>query len=205
MSDRETGSVWAHLDGTATEGVLEGQRMAIVPMPQMTWGEWKELHPGTKVLSPDTPFASRYGPVRIGVLGRNESLFGDDRLNPNDLVVGVEIAGQFKGYAVEQFREEAGVVNDALGDQNIVVFYDDSSQTGLAYSRVVDGTSLEFYNAAAQGFELRDRETNSVWSYEGVAVSGPLSGESLEFVPSFISEWYGWSGYHPETALFQPG
>jgi hypothetical protein len=67
---------------------------------------------------------------------------------------------------------------------------------------VVANQALDFYNTAAQGFELRDKQTNSVWGHNGKAVSGPLAGESLDFIPSFISEWYGWSGYHPEVALF---
>ena len=37
----------------------------------------------------------------------------------------------------------------------------------------------------------------------GKAVDGPLKGASLTYVFSFISEWYGWSAYHPETAIYE--
>ena len=53
------------------------------------------------------------------------------------------------------------------------------------------------------GFRLRETETGSTWDTGGHAVDGPLTGASLKFVPSFISEWYGWSGYHPETGLYE--
>lgn len=176
--------------------------MTMIPVPIMTWKEWKASYPDTMVLSPDTPFHDRYRPTRIGVFNAREAQFGDDRLAANTLVVGVEVGEEFKGYPLDELSKAGGVVNDTLASQPIVVIYDKDSQTGLAYSRVAAGQNLEFYNAATQGFELRDRQTDSIWTRSGQAASGPLMGESLEFIPSFISEWYGWSGYHPDTALF---
>ena len=205
MVDRETASVWTHLDGKALQGPLRGARMSYVPLSQITWGEWKATYPGSLVLSPDTPFQDRYGPVSIGVFNRREAQFGDDRLAANSLVIGVEVREQFKGYPLEELLEAGGVANDTLAGEPIVVIYDGEAQTGLAYSRVVGGQVLEFYNAAGEGLHLLDRQSGSEWDRLGRAVSGPLSGASLEFLPSFISEWYGWSGYHPETALFQAG
>ena len=188
MVDRETGTLWTHLDGKAIQGPLEGKRLTLIAVPHMTWGDWRAFHPDTTVLSPDTPFQDRYRPVQIGVFSRQEDLFGDDRLASNALVVGVEVDDLFKGYSVEALTEVGGVVNDTLASQPIVVLYDDVARTGLAFSRAVDGQLLEFYNAASQGFELRDRQTQSLWDREGRSISGPLVGTTLEFVPSFISE-----------------
>lgn len=203
MIDRETGSVWTHLDGKAITGQLQGSRMAMLPLVHITWGEWKSSHPDTMVLSPDTPFRDRYGPVRIGVFNQREAAFGDGRLDANTLVVGVEVEGQFKGYPLEELRDAGGVVNDTLAGQPIVVIYDEVAQVGLAYTRVTGDTVLEFDTSGTNGLQLRDKQTQSVWDRQGRAISGLLAGTSLEFVPSFISEWYGWSGYHPETALFE--
>ena len=203
MIDRQTDTVWTHLEGKAIRGPLAGKRMAIVIVPHVTWAEWKAAHPTTVVLSPDTPFKDRYRSVRIGVFNQREASFGDDRLDANALVVGVEVEEQFKGYPLEQIELAGGVVNDTLASQPILVIYDAAAQTGLAFSRDINGELLEFYNAAPQGFELRDRETDSLWDRSGRAISGPLAGMALEFVPSFISEWYGWSGYHPETELYE--
>ena len=204
MVDRQTGTVWTHLDGKATQGPLRGARMEVVPMPQMTWRDWRALHPRTMVLSPDTEYSSRYRTPRIGAFDRGEAQFGDDRLAPNSLVVGVEVDGQFKGYDVQDLRKAGAVVNDTLGLEPIVVLYDSATRTGIAYSREVDGQVLEFHSARQDRFDLRDRGTDSFWDSNGRAVDGPLVGAELRFVPSFISEWYGWSGYHPETALHEP-
>ena len=203
MIDRETGSIWNHLDGKAVEGPLKGKRMAIIPLPQMTWGEWRKSRPDTLVLSPDTPFANRYRSVRIARYNQQEAGFGDDRLASNALVIGVEVDDAFKGYPVDEVGR-AGVVNDSLSGQPIVIVYDIAAQSGLAFSRVVNDQVLEFYNNANEGLELRDRVTNSLWEIQGLAIEGSLTGLKLAFVPSFISEWYGWSGYHPETAIYEP-
>lgn len=201
--DRQTGTIWTHLDGRALRGPLHEERMTMVPIPQMTWAQWLAQHPATLVLSPDTPFRNRYRPVTIGVFNQSEALFGDARLPANALVVGVEVDGRFRAYPVEQLPLASGIVNDQMGAQPILVFYDPSARTGLAFSRLVDGQVLEFYNAYPEGFQLRDRQTDSLWDLTGHAVAGPLAGASLSFVPSFISEWYGWSGYHPQTTLYQ--
>ena len=75
MIDRQTGSVWTHLDGKAIRGQLQDDRLEMVPLVHMKWGEWKSLYPNTTVLSPDTSFQNRYGPVRIGVFNHREPDF----------------------------------------------------------------------------------------------------------------------------------
>ncbi len=203
MLDRETGSIWTHLDGKAIQGPMEGKRMEMIPLPQMTWEKWKKSRPDTLMLSPDTPFADRYRPVQIARYNQREAGFGDDRLASNALVIGVEVDGIFKGYPVDEVGN-VGVVNDTLAGQPIVIVYDSAAQSGLAFSRVLNDEVLEFYNDADEGLELRDRNTNSRWEVQGLATEGSLKGMKLDFVPSFISEWYGWSAYHSETDIYQP-
>ena len=118
-------------------------------------------------------------------------------------MIGVEENGAYLGYPIDVVQGAGGVVNDLLGEEPLVVFYNDESQTGLAYSRRLNGQVLEFFNGPSEGFDLRDRDTGSIWNAQGEAVSGPLDGSTLSFVPSFPSEWYGWSAYHPDTGIFQ--
>ena len=203
MKDRETGTIWTHLDGKAIAGPLEGQRLNMIPLPQTTWGEWKAAYEDTLILSLDTPFSDRYvRPLQIGVFNPREARYGDDRLPSNTLLVGVEIEGVFKGYPLAELEMSGGVVNDTVGGKAIVVVYDPIAQTGIAYSRQLNGDTLEFYNANDDGFEVRDRETDSLWDVHGRSKSTSYGEVRLEFVPSFITEWYGWSAYHPESQLY---
>ena len=203
MVDRETGSIWTHIEGIAIEGPMRGAQLTMIPIPQMTWGDWKASKPESLVLSQNTAYASNYTPVQIAQYDRQEDLYGDDRLPANALVVGVEENGSYLGYPIDVVTAAGGVVNDLLGEEPLVIFYNDESQTGLAYSRRLNGQVLEFFDGPDQGFDLRDRDTGSLWNAHGEAISGPLDGSTLTFVPSFLSEWYGWSAYHPETGIFQ--
>ena len=203
MRDRQTGTIWAHLDGTASSGPLAGSRLKMVPVPLMTWGQWKAAYPQTLVLSPDTPYSRFYRQVRLGVFNTGEARFGDGRLASNDLVVGVEVGQEFRAYPVEAVVEGGGVLNDLVNGEPVVVFFNPATQTGIAFSRVVDGVTLEFEKAPGSGYSLRDRATGSLWDISGRAFEGPMAGKLLTFVPSFITEWYGWSAYHPDTSIYQ--
>ena len=203
MRDRETGTIWSHLDGTAVQGPLEGARIAMVPLPLVVWSEWTDAYPHTLVLSPDTPFSDRYRLVRLGRFNRSEARYGDDRLPSNALVVGVEEGDAFMSYPLDTVQGVGGVVNDEVNGRPVVVRYNSVTHTGIAYFRMADDTVVEFYNAAPEGFELRDYGTDTLWDTQGRAVEGPLAGARLDFVPSFISEWYGWSAYYPETGLYE--
>ena len=206
MKDRETGTIWTHMDGKAVEGPLKGQRLKFIPSPHITWADWKADYPNTKVLSPNTPFTDRYlSPLRIGVYNPSEANYGDKRLPSNALVIGIEINAVFKAYHLAELKLERGVVNDTVADKPIVVIYNPNTQTGLAYLRLFDNQTLEFYNPNLTGSEIRDRETNSLWDVHGRGIEGVFKGAKLDFVPSFISEWYGWSGYHTGTQLYMAG
>ncbi len=48
-----------------------------------------------------------------------------------------------------------------------------------------------------------DTTTGTTWSLEGETLEGELEGHSLDFVTSYITEWYGWSAYNPSTDIYQ--
>jgi hypothetical protein len=201
MEDRQTSSIWAHLDGKASRGPLAGERLTFIPLPQMTWTDWLAEHPGTLVMDRDTPWRSTYRAITIGRPGRGEDLYGDRRLPSNALVVGVEVDGEFSGFPVAVLAEQNGVANEVMAGEPIVVIA--GAGTGIAFERTVDGRMLTFERIAGDGpTRLADIETRTTWNLSGEAIAGPLAGAQLNFVTSFISEWYGWSAYHPETALY---
>ena len=102
-------------------------------------------------------------------------------------------------------EEAGGLLNDELGGEPIVAVYDSEAGTAIAYLRLVDGKVITFDLLDQEGWAvLEDRQTGSRWNLQGIGISGPLSGERLRFAPSIISEWYGWSAYHPETGLWTP-
>jgi hypothetical protein len=84
----------------------------------------------------------------------------------------------------------------------IVIFYDAESNSATAFSRLIDGRVAQFEIVGSGPFRARDDITNTTWNITGVGVAGEADGGALEFVVSYVSEWYGWSAYHPATTLF---
>ena len=208
MIDDQTSTVWTHLGGKALQGTLDGRKMEIIPLQHMIWAKWLELHPDTLVLSPDTPYTFAYQTVQIGSPGVpssfNDSFVNvDERLPENTLVAGVNVGDAFRAYPLDTIAEVGGVVNDVLDGEPIVVVFDFDSTFMLAYSREVGDRTIEFETDASDGFHLIDKETGDRWSIDGQALEGDLDGQSLHFVVSYITEWYGWSAYHPSTDIYE--
>ncbi len=206
MTDRQTGSIWSHLDGLALQGPLQGSEMEYLPLLHTTWEEWMELNPDTTVLSDDTPFQERYRDVQLGLPNRNaerDLLSVDTRLESEELVFGVFTGDTYVAYPLDELTQTDGVLNETVSGAQIVIFYDAGAESAIAFSRVVDGQTATFERVDGSQFLVRDNETGSTWDITGQAVSGPALGGSLAYVASYISEWYGWSAYHPSTTIFQ--
>lgn len=205
MRDRQTGSVWTHFDGSVLQGPLAGQsvQMEIRPLVHTTWGEWVALHPETLVPIWDTGFQDRYRDVDPGRGGvgdrfRQTLLNEDDRLPDGELVLGAVIGDTSRVYVLGELPQRLTVVADELAGYPVAVFADPSNDFALAFSAVVDGEQLTF--EVADGTIVD--EGGSEWDLSGAAVAGPRQGTRLQYVTSFVTEWYGWAAYYPETSIY---
>ncbi len=204
MDDRQTGSIWTHYDGSILTGPLAGQdlQLEIQPMIHTTWAEWRSQHPDTLVLNWMPEYADRYRDLEPGRAGLSQQfqrtlLYEDYRLPENELVLGVNLGDKFRAYVLDDF-EGLTAVNDTLDGLPVVIFLDPQNDFALAYLARVDGKPLEF---ATDGQRILD-QTGSVWSVAGLALSGPLAGRELQYGTSFVTEWYGWAAYHPNTSNY---
>ena len=201
MFDRETGSIWHHFNGKAKSGYYEGERLKFLPVQMMTWEQWVALYPDTVVLSDQTGYEHNYRPITPGAIAGYTNSFTDARLPANALVLGVQSSSGVKAYPQQLVAEAGGVVNDAIGTQNLVVFFDESG-SGLAYSSEVDGVVLEFSpHDSVQGW-WTDSTTSSTWNSSGLAILGELAGKRLTWITSFVTQWYGWAEYHSDTLIY---
>jgi hypothetical protein len=211
MDDYQTNSVWSPVATTAVEGKLKGAKLDMLPLWQMEWRAWREIHPDTDVLAPELGSRTGHGSdhdigsPRVQRRMRESMLHWDDRLPHNTLAVAVSAPGGSRAYPLEALRQAGGVVNDEVGGHPVVIIHPmvEGNYSAAAFSRQVDGTTLTFQ---ADGRGVLDRETGSVWSPEGRALDGPLAGTELPFVPSHVSEWYIVATSYPEIDIFRrPG
>jgi hypothetical protein len=204
MTDRETGTLWTQVDGSALRGPLSGHRLVELPAMQTTWKVWKRLHPDTVVLGKPagvrgSPYADYFGdPDRRGLSGTR----GDKRLEGKTLIVGVH-AGDDAVAVPLSALEKRQVVEVQLAGEPLVVFYSLEERTAAVFRTKVFDRRLTFrVRRRAKHSIVEDVETGSQWSpLDGRAVAGPLKDARLDPVPYLQSYWYAWSAYRPQTRI----
>jgi hypothetical protein len=205
MYDRTTNSLWSQAMSQAIVGKFEGIKLERIPFDVSYWKEWKQLYPESKVLSTDTGFSRPYGADPYGDYYTNgDVLFpvsgGDNRLGLKEIVIGFENEGQHKAYKLQEI-EDKKVINDRENGKPVVLF---SLYPFMvrSYDPVVDGQILEFnYNIKDVNFV--DKQTSSLWNFEGKAISGQMKGKQLTRLPFDEGFWFEWVAFHPETELYQ--
>jgi hypothetical protein len=205
MYDRTTKSLWSQAMSQAIVGKFAGIKLDRIPFDVAYWKEWKGLYPDSKVLSTDTGSNRPYGADPYGDYYTNgDVLFPvshkDDRLGLKEIVVGFENNGQYKAYKLQEV-ENKKVINDQINGKPIALF---SLHPFMirAYDPVVDGQVLEFsHNTKNQSFV--DKQTSSLWNFEGKAISGQMKGKQLTRLPFDEGFWFEWVAFHPKTELYQ--
>ena len=202
MYDRLTDSYWSQALGMAITGELTGDVLEIVPFDVVTWGDWKKLHPNSKVLTTETGHIRAYGADPYGnYYTDNRIMFPvenlDERMHPKEIILGFHIDEVYKAY--KQFDLQNMVVtNDNIGDTQILLT-SLFSGNARAFDRTLDDEVLEFEFSDGK---ISDLQTGSEWNYDGVAISGPHEGKTLErlaFSPGF---WFEWFAFHPDTLVY---
>ena len=180
----------------------------------MSWGMFERLYPEGFILSDDTGvvplegydfFDNPYQDYwRQGNLWFPNS-FDDKRIgNWMTDVYGVIGPKKRKAYITGGTDY---VKNDKLDGRNIVVWNDNHLGSTLAFQSVAGGQNLtfSFLGRESKGLPVyRDDETGSVWTFDGIAVEGPLSGERLPRVIGYRAFWFAWAAMFPETWLYNP-
>lgn len=204
MYDRETGSFWAQM----LEQAIAGEEAQRIPERQQvietTWGTWSAMYPQTTVLSINTGFSRDYTLYPYGNFRESRDLLvpvnnsDDERLHRKERVVGINVGDSSKVYAISGFPDNIGVINDTVGDMDVVSSGSSGHNFAAIYNRQMeDCTTLEF-EAVQDSLPviMSDNEGNE-WDIFGVAVSGPRAGQSLQKTNSYIAFWYAWTAFFP--------
>lgn len=133
-------SLWSQVLGEAVLGVDTGKKLSIVRSDIIRWGDWKQVHPDTEVLSRDTGSVRDYGRDPYGGYYTSESVsfgatFNDTRLHPKALVHGLEIGAEYKAYHDDAL---SGTITDTFAGKNIVATKTDAGEVRFT----VDGEPL---------------------------------------------------------------
>lgn len=221
MYDRQTESWWQQGSGDGIAGFYAGRRLEIVPASIIPWSEFKAAFPNGKVLSRETGLQRPYGKnpyASYDDIRRSPHLYQGPEI-PRVLpalarVIGVEIGGEAVAYPYGVL-EKKRVINDRVGTEEIVIFWDSGAASPLeaegiaegrdvgaavGFSRIIDGRTLTF--KLDKGM-IVDEETKSRWTLLGRATSGPLAGRVLTPINAINHFWFSWSVFKPGTRVYK--
>ena len=208
LYDRETESLWTQMSGASYAGPAAGTCLDLIPTLDATFGFWKNLHPDTKVLNRPGKSTTwqKYDINPYATYWTNDEVLYpvpdpiDGRLGKKDWVLGVLADTGEKAYPLLDVH----VVNDTLPGVPFVVFNRRVDKTLVAYKAwVVDGERLTFSFSGLQAGVPRyeDDQTGSIWDFNGRCLEGPLAGNVLERMPSYLAFYFSWWSYFPGTSV----
>jgi len=151
ISDFETGSIWSPYTTEALHGPLKGSKLERLPLYQCTWADWLALHPASLVVYGAQKLRGKVDDATlVGAPGFKEPVKNsllrplDERLPHNELILGVEINGQARAYPLAVLDKIGSVLNDTLGQKEIVVFHKPGTWLAIVFSRQVGDEVLVF-------------------------------------------------------------
>ena len=220
MPRDQHGNPWSSIDGCCMDGPHKGNVLERVPTYQMTWADWKQLHPDTEVILPPAPGSYNHHDLRHGhgadqYPGKNGILDHfpgtlqppgvlDHSIPENTLTLCVHMPGDPVAFPLNEVKKAGCVVNTELAGEPVAIFATPGDGWTLAaYSRRFGKQAFTFHR---EGELFQDDLTGSFWNIEGECVKGTLAmGESIRLWPlDFIqTEWHNWPPYHPKARLWR--
>ena len=225
MWDRQTETWWQQFTGEALVGKLAGARLDLLPSALISYEDFIESYPGGYILSKETGF------------GRQEEMYGtnpyenyddiandkpflffeeiDSRLPAMERVINVNSGDINRVYPLTLIQKE-GVINDTVGNKNIVLFHQfgtksvmgnkdiqDAKDIGAVtvFSSILDGELLTFTKTRNN---FTDNETGSVWSLTGKCIEGKLKGKELKPEMHGNHFAFAWFAFRPDSQIYKP-
>jgi Protein of unknown function (DUF3179) len=201
FEDATTKSWWQQATGKAIAGKLQGMQLAEIPSAQMRLEDWLALHPGSKVLQPDSNFRSKYDSLK----GYDEGII-ESGLEKRDSaswqfkswIVGIILHDQSRAYDWNQLLRNR-VIQDTIGGSPVLITIEANNKT--FYSFIPDDSLHLSYDASTQ--LLKDAITKTTWQLNGLCIDGSLKGHRLATVQAYQEFWHSWRTFHPTTSTYQ--
>jgi hypothetical protein len=199
MFDEATNSLWPTLEGVPGVGPLTGTsaRLDFAPVVTTTWGEWRQSHPETTVLSLDTGHRRDYseGAAYRTYFASDELMFPvsvqNKRLKNKDEVLILRLPGKTPlAIASRRLKNEPVFQYEHEGERLLVL------TTPAAANRVYRAGNLRWHRDASG--VLRD-DQNREWQVEEDGLQ--RGDQRLDRWPAHRAFWFGWFTQNPQGVL----
>lgn len=213
MYDRnESQALWSQMLTGARCNSSKGVTLATISHVEMTWGGWKELHPGSQVISGSTGFSRNYTQYPYDdyeIESNSDLLFPlenlDCRRPPKERVLGIPgedgTALTFPFGMLDEMGAKV-VVQTNFEGQEVVVLWDREKRSAVAFNpETEDGVAVDI---SVQNDRFVDVISNSVFQPDGLSVEGSLASQSLRSIEeAYVAFWFAWPAFHPNTMIFK--
>jgi hypothetical protein len=202
MYDRATESLWSQMLEQSIRGVKIQQIPDRLQVVETTWGTWQAMYPETLLLTEETGISRDYNDYPYGSYREDNSLLfsvdnmDDNRLHRKERVLGINVGSRSKVYPITNFSNNVEVINDTVGDMQVVVAGSSSLNFGVVYNRELEDCTVLDFEAVQNKLPvvMRDNEGNE-WDVFGTAVSGARTGQQLQKTNSYVSYWFAWTAF----------
>jgi hypothetical protein len=189
---------WIQLTGQAVTG---NQSLDELPSTFMKWGDWKTAHPNGEVLSSDTGATFDYTRHPYGAYDTAKTIYfpldhKSASLSPKWVVTSYRQDNEQVSFA-QKIMDGKGVIEEQIGGRSLVGFLD----YNLGITRVFDRNAESHFTYDFKKHQITDQETGSIWSPEGLCISGKLKGTQLAQLSTRTSFWFAWSAQFPDSRI----
>jgi len=199
------GTLFDCLTGLAFDGPRKGEQLTPIPTIETDWGPWLKANPGTVAYAMDAKFQPQSTPKTPLPELRATRPKPDPRLDAEERVFGLAEGEASYAWPLKSFGVVPALWNVSLGGRKAVILWDGRTRTAAAYAPEMEGKAAEPVTLAVDMSDPAspwiDQETGSRWSIVGRAVSGPLKGRTLRWLPGVMVKWYAWAAEYPKSSL----
>ncbi len=183
MYDHQTNSHWVHTTGECVKGKLKGKQLRFIPSSVMTWGAWRKLNPMSLVLE---------GEMTRGFMGT----FRLNAKSPNRYGISIGQGATAKLFSIKSLLVNP-VVQDRLGDDDVVIFFDKESLHATAWIRGKN----EFRQVDGKILDQRGREWNAML---GQPIGADNASEKMRPIAATVWLIERWRGFYPKASSPSP-
>lgn len=144
LYDRQTHSLWQQITGQGMSGPLRGKQLRTLPASLTTWGQWRQAHPDTRLLSSadraryanKAPYGDYDVSKRLLFPARGASGL---RLHPKTVVHGTQFEGRPLAVSERALLGEDEI--EMQLEEDVTIFWRRAAD-GMISARSADGTEL---------------------------------------------------------------
>lgn len=218
MYDLQTETMWQQITGEAVIGDMTGMTLKLLPSQIVSFEQFSSAYPDGLVLSRRTGYRRSYGRNPYAgydnVAAKPFDFPRQGQLLPLEKMITISEEGRHIAYPYSA-ASELHVIEDKIGGEPVVVFYDEGAVSALDEARIAasghSGSTGVFdrhlgnllLNFSYRNGMFYDEQTKSVWDITGQAIDGKLKGERLRLIAHGDYFSFAWIAFRPDTGIYQ--